>query len=103
MGAFLAGVMALADSGPRDVVCYGLALSSHGLTDLLSSRERGVALLWPFTSRRFAGRWHPVPGVLTKETLEAGRFLPNLLQESLFFVPLALVALWPRRRSRGIV
>jgi membrane-bound metal-dependent hydrolase YbcI (DUF457 family) len=102
MGAFLAGAMAMTDASRRDICCYGLALSSHGVTDLLSSRERGIALLWPFSPRRLTVPWHPVPGVLTKETLEAGRFVPNLIRESLFFAPFALVALWPRkRRSRG--
>lgn len=99
-GILLAGAMALADARPREIVCYGLALSSHGVTDLLSSRQRGITLLWPLTARRFAVPWHPVPGVLTKETIEAGRFLPNLVRESLLFAPFALVALWPRRRSR---
>ena len=101
-GLFLAGAMAMAGAAPREIACYGLALSSHGLTDLLSSRERGIALLWPFSADRFRAPWHPVPGVLTKETLESGRFLPNLIRETLLFAPFALVALWPRRRRHRI-
>jgi membrane-bound metal-dependent hydrolase YbcI (DUF457 family) len=39
-------------------IVYGAAMASHGVLDALLSVNRGAALLWPFSSYRFAaGLW----------------------------------------------
>jgi membrane-bound metal-dependent hydrolase YbcI (DUF457 family) len=100
-GGFLAAALRLTGASRRDALCYGLAWSSHGLTDLLSSRDQGVAVLWPMSSERLASDWSPVPNVLTASTIRAGQFLPSLARELALFLPVALIALWPPRRRRG--
>ena len=38
-----------------------LVWTSHGLLDALTNGGRGVAFLFPFTSKRFFFRWTPIP------------------------------------------
>jgi inner membrane protein len=57
----------------------------------------GVALLWPFTTRRYFLPWQPIPVA----PIGAALFSPSGLQvaaaELVLFAPLFLYALWPRR------
>jgi inner membrane protein len=75
-------------------------VASHGLLDAMTDGGRGVALLWPFSTRRIFLPWRPIPvapigvGILSREGLEV------LLWEALVFLPLLAYALWPRASRR---
>jgi len=84
---------------PRRVTLWAAAVAaSHGLLDTLTDGGLGVALLWPFSQRRFFAPWRPIPvapiglGMISRRGLEVLEF------ELLFFSPLFLYAFWPRRR-----
>lgn len=47
----------------RAGIAYGAATMTHGLLDALVSIKGGVALLWPFTQRRFAAGLYEYPDV----------------------------------------
>jgi inner membrane protein len=74
-----------------------LVVASHGLLDAMTDGGKGVALLWPWTTRRFFLPWRPIPvapigvGFLSAEGLEVAAW------EAAVFLPLVLYALWPRR------
>jgi inner membrane protein len=82
--------------GPRAVLAC-LVMASHGVLDAMTDGGKGVALLWPFTTRRFFLPWRPIPvapigmGFLSSEGVKVG------LWELLVFLPLFVFALWPRR------
>jgi len=84
----------------RDALCYGLAITSHGLVDTLSESERGVALLWPARHGRFTARYRPVPAHRSDAPwLDWRSWLPVLAREALVFSPALVLALWPGRRA----
>lgn len=72
-------------------------VASQGLLDAMTDGGKGVALLWPFTTRRIFLAWRPIPvapigvGLLSMEGLEV------LAWEAVVFLPLFAYALWPRR------
>ena len=76
-----------------------LVVASHGLLDAMTDGGRGVALLWPYTTRRYFLPWRPIPvapigrGLFTAEGLHVIGF------ELVAFLPFVLYALWPRRRG----
>jgi membrane-bound metal-dependent hydrolase YbcI (DUF457 family) len=81
----------------RNAMAYGLAFTSHGLLDYLTSKVgAGVELLWPFSTAKLTLGWwglSEVPSRLTRmEILEA------LALEMALFSPL-LVAIFLLRRS----
>ncbi len=77
-------------------ILAALVVASHGLLDTLTDGGRGIALLWPFTDRRFFAPWHPIPvspigfGLLTPFGVRVA------LHELLLFAPLFANAVWPR-------
>jgi inner membrane protein len=77
-----------------------LVVMSHGLLDTLTDGGRGIALLWPFTDRRYFAPWHPIPvspigmGLLTRFGMQVA------MHEMLLFAPLFAYAVWPRREKR---
>jgi membrane-bound metal-dependent hydrolase YbcI (DUF457 family) len=80
----------------RNVLAYGLAFTSHGLLDYLTSKNGGgVELLWPFSATRFTLGWwglSEVPSRLTRmEIVEA------LVVETVLFSPLFLAIVLLRR------
>jgi inner membrane protein len=77
-----------------------LVLASHGLLDTLTDGGLGVALLWPFTTRRWFAPWRPLPVAPIGARLFAPVGLHVLLVELVCFAPLFAWALWPRR-ARG--
>jgi hypothetical protein len=83
----------------RDALCYGLAITSHGLVDTLSESERGVALLWPARHGRFTARYRPVIAHGGAPWLDWRSWLPVLGREALVFSPALVLALWPGRRA----
>ena len=81
----------------RNAVTYGLAFTSHGLLDYLTSKNGGgVELLWPFSTAKLTLGWwglSEVPSRLTRmEILEA------LAVETALF-SLLLMAILLLRRS----
>ena len=80
------------------VVAVGLVMASHGILDAFTDGGRGIALLWPFSHERFFAPWQPIPvapigwGMLSRRGLEV------VLAECVLFLPLFLMAAWPRRR-----
>jgi inner membrane protein len=81
----------------RVALAAGLALVSHGILDMFTDGGMGIAVLWPFTARRFFAPWQPIPvapiglGVLTS------RGLVVMAREAALFAPLFAYGLWPRR------
>jgi hypothetical protein len=93
------------DRDPRDAACYGAALASHGIIDMLSDSERGPAIWWPFSPARFVFRWRPVASVpLTDVDGGTRRRIRALLRELVLFGPLAVLAMRPalRRSYSGL-
>lgn len=88
----------------RETLSAGLALLSHGLLDSVTTEgDRGVALLWPFSSQRFALGWFPVDGYFfTNNALYDNvlRMFLELAQELIVFLPFLLLALIVRRWVR---
>lgn len=87
------------DHDPRDSACFGAALASHGIIDMLSDTERGPAAAWPFSRDRFVFPWRPVPSIpLTERTRGFRRQLRGLVRELVLFAPVAAIAFWPAGR-----
>ncbi|HUB07262.1 MAG TPA: metal-dependent hydrolase [Myxococcales bacterium] len=73
-------------------------VASHGLLDTMTDGGLGVALLWPFSLRRFFFVWRPIPVAPIGLGLLSRRGAAVLALESVQFSPFWLYALWPRRR-----
>jgi inner membrane protein len=74
-----------------------LVLASHGLLDAMTDGGKGVALLWPFSLRRFFLPWRPIPVAPIGVDLVSWDGLQVMAWEALVFLPLFAFALWPRR------
>jgi inner membrane protein len=103
--AIVAGVVVafLAKSGdvrrlPRAALAC-LVLASHGLLDAMTDGGMGVALLWPFTTRRFFFPWRPIPVAPIGIGILASSGLKVMAWEAFVFLPFFAYALWPRRRQ----
>jgi inner membrane protein len=97
------GLLLLWDHGDRAKI-FLLAFAtaaSHGLLDTLTRGGVGVMLLWPLSLARFESPWEPLPPSPFSTRHGSPRFLLRLAYEALFFAPLFLWALWPRRSGRG--
>lgn len=76
-----------------------LVLLTHGLLDALTDGGLGIAHFWPFSNARHFFTWTPIPvapiggGFLSREGLRVAT------HELLYFSPLFLYALFPRRRA----
>jgi len=90
------------DHDPRDAACFGAALASHGIIDMLSDTERGPAIAWPFSRDRFVFPWRPVPSIpFSERTRGSRRQIRALLSELVLFGPVAVLGFWPAaHRSR---
>jgi inner membrane protein len=88
----------------RETLSAGLALLSHGLLDsVTTASDRGVALLWPFSSQRISLGWFPIDGYfIGNDALYDNvlRMFLELAQELIIFLPFLLLALLVRRRAR---
>ena len=74
------------------------AAASHGLLDSMTDGGLGIALLWPFTNRRYFAPWTPIPVAPIGAGMLSRRGLEVIAAELLIFAPLWLYAFWPRRR-----
>jgi inner membrane protein len=80
------------------VLCASVAVS-HGLLDMLTDGGLGIALLWPFSNKRYFAPWRPIPVAPIGGRMLSGRGLRVLLIEALQFAPVLLFAMWPRRKA----
>lgn len=76
----------------------GAVTASHGLLDAMTDGGMGIALLWPFSNRRFFLPWRPIPVAPIALGMFSRRGLEVVAAEVVFFLPLFLYAFWPRRR-----
>jgi inner membrane protein len=71
--------------------------ASHGLLDTLTDGGLGVALLWPFSNRRYFAPWRPIPVAPIGLGMLSRRGAAVMAAEAAMFLPLFLFAFWPRR------
>jgi inner membrane protein len=76
-----------------------LVVASHGLLDTLTDGGKGIALLWPFSNERYFAPWRPIPVAPIGARLFSTAGMRLMLYEALLFLPLFLVAAWPRRSA----
>lgn len=74
-----------------------LVVGSHGPLDSLTHTSRGVPMLWPFYSEPIAMPWRPIPVAPTGLEFVTTRGFGVALIEAVYFLPLLLLSLWPRR------
>lgn len=74
-----------------------LAVGSHGPLDALTYDSRGVPLLWPIYGAPIASPWRPIPVAPTGLAFMSTRGFDVALVELIYFLPLLLLSLWPRR------
>jgi len=74
-----------------------LVVGSHGPLDALTHHSRGVPMLWPFYSEPITSPWRPIPVAPTGLEFVTARGFCVALVEAMYFLPLLLVAFWPRR------
>ncbi len=72
-------------------------VASHAVLDTMTDGGLGCALLWPFDPRRYFAPWRPIPVAPIGQRFFSERGLSVALTELVFFAPLFLYALWPRR------
>ena len=88
-------------SAGRTAAWASAAAASHGLLDAMTDGGLGIALLWPFTNRRYFAPWRPIPvapiglGMLSRRGLEV------VATELAMFAPLFVYAFWPHPRRPG--
>ena len=84
----------------QDGVCYGLSAMSHGFLDTLSQSERGVALAWPLSRRRFTSPYQPVLArALPEPALQRRPWAHVIMRELIVFAPAIAIAAWPGPRG----
>ncbi|MFZ5895199.1 MAG: metal-dependent hydrolase [Myxococcota bacterium] len=81
----------------RLFVIAACVAASHGLLDALTDGGRGIALLWPFTTKRYFAPWRPIPVAPIGLRFLSPRGIFVAVAELVLFAPLFLYALWPRR------
>ena len=82
----------------RSAAFVAVVVGSHGVLDAMTDGGKGIALLWPFTTERFFFPWRPIPVAPIGAGMLSARGLEVLMTELVYFSPLLLWALWPRRR-----
>jgi len=73
-----------------------LVVASHGLLDTLTDGGKGIALLWPFTNERYFAPWRPIPVAPIGARLFSAAGVRLMLYEAVLFLPVFLIAAWPR-------
>ena len=72
--------------------------ATHGPLDALTDGGLGVAHFWPFSHARHFFSWTPIPVAPIGPGFLSAQGLHVASVELLYFSPLFLVALWPRRK-----
>lgn len=76
-----------------------LVLASHGLLDSMTNGGLGIALLWPLSNHRYFAPWRPIPVAPIGAGMLSRRGVEVVTTELIYFLPLLVYALWPRRRQ----
>jgi inner membrane protein len=84
----------------KAAVAAAAVAASHGLLDTLTDGGLGVALLWPFSNRRFFAPWRPIPVAPIGLAILTERGFSVMATEAAIFAPFFLYAFWPRRRPK---
>lgn len=96
--ALLVGALAwLLTRAPRTGLLVGLTVLTHPLLDALTDGGLGVALFWPLSDARHFAPWTPLPVAPLARGMLSARGASVVAVEALAFLPLWLVAFWPRR------
>jgi inner membrane protein len=82
----------------RIAITGGLVLATHGLLDTLTDGGLGIALLWPFSNERFFAPWRPLPVAPIGLRILSPHGLALMLYEAVLFLPVWVVAFWPRTK-----
>jgi inner membrane protein len=77
-----------------------LVLASHALLDALTDGGLGCALLWPWSHDRFFSPWRPLPVAPIGAGFFGAAGLRVVAVELVWFAPLLVYALWPRRERQ---
>jgi len=83
-------------SGIRTMLAVMLAIGSHGLLDALGEGGRAIPLFWPLTAHRFRAPWQFLPDAPRGLKFLSWHGLVDAVQEFIYFLPVTLIALWPR-------
>jgi inner membrane protein len=81
-------------------VTTALVIATHGSLDAMTDGGRGIALLWPFSTRRIFFPWRPIPVAPIGAAMFSREGLGVLLFELVAFLPLLLYAVLPRPAHR---
>jgi membrane-bound metal-dependent hydrolase YbcI (DUF457 family) len=98
---FLAAAVAQSGRRRRQGMIVALVVGSHGVLDAFGQTTKGVALLWPASSKRLLGPWHVFPSPPVNRELFSRRGLGLLGAELLVFTPLWVLAACPRHGCRA--
>ncbi len=96
-----ASMKSLAGSRVRSALLGTAVAASHGLLDIFTDGGLGMALLWPFTGHRYFAPWRPIPVAPIGAGMLSPRGMRVLVTELLYFAPLFVIALGPRRWRRA--
>ena len=100
LGPVAAAIAWFAGAEVQDGICYGLSAMSHGLLDTLSQSERGVALAWPLSRRRFTSPYQPVLArALPQPAVQRRPWAHVIARELVVFAPAIVIAAWPGPRG----
>ncbi len=80
-------------------ITAAVVMGSHGVLDTLTDGGRGIALLWPFANARYFAPWRPIPVAPIGLGAVSVRGLGLMAHETVLFLPLFVVGLWPRARG----
>jgi inner membrane protein len=90
----------------RDWLAFGLlsaaAMGSHDVLDAFSESDLRLLLLWPVSNQGYLAPWHPLPIPPLGGALFTERGALTAFAELVWFLPVWLYALWPRRGGRAI-
>jgi|GEM_PF-336200 len=78
----------------RVAVLTFITVASHGLLDASTTDSRGIHLLWPLVSERMVMPIRPIPVAPSGIEFLSWRGIQVSLVESVYFLPLAILALW---------
>ncbi len=87
-------------SGIRTMLAVMLAIGSHGLLDALGEGGRAIPLFWPLSTHRFRAPWQFLPDAPRGLKFLSWHGLVDAVQEFVYFLPVTLIALWPRANPR---
>ena len=85
--------------GLRVGLASSRVLVSHGVLDSMTNGGMGVALFWPFNLQRYFAPWRPIPVVPLGGRLFSVHGVSLMMHETLLFLPLFVVAVWPRKKG----